>query len=384
MIVIGYVYNNNGMASWCIEAALALKRKGHEVLVIASSSMPKSSEVDFFYFDIKDESRGIKFWKKMSARLRRMVNCIPFLYRESDFLNKLDASLKKHDYKVDCYLLNQSNLFNTRVSINQVVVAWADRPFLVDYLRRVLLVNRSFKERFLALYDALYWYNSDWYAYKKAFSVFAVTDSLRRNIATKINHVHTVYPPFIRRSDIVTRKNYSSGKIRICFFALDIEDDRKGYLKLIEYLYDSNIKEQIHIDLIGQVSSRFVQLLNHNQLEFTSHGKLPRENAIEVVKNVDILVFASLIDDWGFVQVEAMSYGVIVLAPNVNPSVEIVGLKELLYECSNKESFLNKLQYAILALKNNTFLKDELLLRYDLLFNGNDFVNRIEKTILSK
>ncbi|WP_457818008.1 hypothetical protein, partial [Staphylococcus aureus] len=53
MIVIAYLYNNNGMASWCLETALALHNAGERVILVKSKKIvvPDSFPVKMIDFD---------------------------------------------------------------------------------------------------------------------------------------------------------------------------------------------------------------------------------------------------------------------------------------------------------------------------------------------
>jgi hypothetical protein len=380
-IVIGYVYNLNGMASWCIESAYALKQAGHNVLLIAANTIELPDDLLVLRFEAKRKP-NYTFKQKLLNKVLRFRNSIPFLYQESGFLAELNNQLKSVNFNTDIFLLNQSNLFSKKIGAKQLVVAWANKPFLIDYIRRVFVLNKDFRTILSALYDALYWYNSDWYAYRNAYATLAVTKDLQQNISKCCKNVYEVYPPYVLKRDPQLYREQSRNKIHIGFFALNIDDPRKGYTRLVSYLSQWSAKDTVLIELIGNVSDLTLQELQTCGIKFIAHGLLPRDEAVKRLRALDILAFASLIDDWGFVQTEAMANGVLVLAPNMHPSDEIVGNLDLLYAQGSQDDFLKKLANACEQVESNPDIRVEQHRRYANCFSGLEFVRKIHKILV--
>ncbi|MFX4404791.1 glycosyltransferase, partial [Acinetobacter baumannii] len=73
------------------------------------------------------------------------------------------------------------------------------------------------------------------------------------------------------------------------------------------------------LTLIGSCSDEFKEWVLQNNFPAIFTGILPRDYAISALRNCDVLIFASISDDWGYVQVEAMSQGLAILSPQHSP-----------------------------------------------------------------
>ena len=77
MYVVGYLYNNNGMASWCWEAAHAMTEAGLPVLLVVSSEvkLPGNPKVDILRFDQPYLTANNKsFLKLIQNEISRLSN----------------------------------------------------------------------------------------------------------------------------------------------------------------------------------------------------------------------------------------------------------------------------------------------------------------------
>ncbi len=379
-IAIAYAYNNNGMASWCIEAAYACLAQGHNVMLVASCEVSLPSDIPVIRL-AEEYKQSRTLLEKIKGKLFRYRDVIPFLYSESKLLHKIHDSLISQDFLPEVYLLNQSNLYNKELSVKQLVVAWANKPFLFDYISRAFVLSKGVKSFFNQLYNAMYWYNSDWFAYNNAYAVLAVTKTLQLNIAKYVKHAYVLYPPLMAKTPPLLKRESDKKKVSIGFFALNIDAPRKGYNRLLDHIASWNGKDKIILELIGQVSQIFIDKLEQGSIEYVLHGRLPRGQAIKVVGELDILIFGSTIDDWGFVQVEAMSCGVVVLAPNKYPSDEIIGDSTHLYNHNSSKDFLEKLDYAITKIRETEGIRIKQFERYQAHFSPEEFANKIEKII---
>ncbi|MHC5717516.1 MAG: hypothetical protein ACYTX0_36775, partial [Nostoc sp.] len=122
MYVVAYLYNNNGMASWCWEAAHAIAEANLPVLLVCSPEvkLPGTPKVDILRFDLT-VSKGHKksFLKLIQNELGRLSN------QSSGFVGSLHTYLQSQGITPTAYFLNQSNLQDPSVTIPQHVVAWA-------------------------------------------------------------------------------------------------------------------------------------------------------------------------------------------------------------------------------------------------------------------
>lgn len=346
MIIVGYVYGYNGMASWCIELARVIHNSGREVLLIVSPSIAdRYVDVPIFVYPSHiSHERGL--FKKVIDKLRKYVQLLPLVPTRQDWIADLDSLLRKSGVKPKAYLLNQSNLFNVKVSVPQYVAAWADPPFFKDYLNRIFQLNSGSRNLLDELYNALYWYKSDWSAYHNATAVLPVSKLLGDKLKKQDCQVHVLHPPFVKRNKAAQSFSHVGTEfrpLRIAMMSLYIDDPRKGYSRVVDIIEKWPNKKYVEFILIGGASDSFIQRLSAAQIPFVSHGVLPREEAIGLLASSDLFLFASVLDDWGFVQVEAMSMGIPVLSPDIPLFREIVGNEQFLYHLADNQDLINKL-----------------------------------------
>lgn len=90
--------------------------------------------------------------------------------------------------------------------------------------------------------------------------------------------------------------------------------------------------------------------------------------------------FGSLVDDWGYVQVEAMAKGIAIIYPNASPFDEIVGRPDYLYDIDNDMDFIVKIKIVV---EKDDFLKDQewFQSRYNQLFCSEAFFMQLSTVI---
>ena len=93
--------------------------------------------------------------------------------------------------------------------------------------------------------------------------------------------------------------------------------DRSFQFKLVLTLDPSGIQNQRTFDKINELG------ISHDSLE--NHGKLSQEGVREVYESLDILVFPSLCESFGFPMVEALSQGIPLITSDIDCNREIGG-----------------------------------------------------------
>lgn len=373
MIVVGYVYGYNGMASWCLELARVIHNSGRDVLLIVSPSIadvPNDIPIFVYPSDVTTD-RGLV--TKVVDKIRKYFQVLPLTSTRQDWIVKLDISLRHKGIKPKGYLLNQSNFFNSKLSVPQYVAAWADPPFFKDYMHRAFKLNTGGRNIFSELCNAVYWYKSDWFAYRYATATLPVSELLGKKLRDMNCNVHVLHPPLVKRleaSQFSFEEVTKFGPLRIALMSLYIDDPRKGYLDLIKKFEKWSKKNSIVIDLIGGSSLEFRKVISDMGIEFSDHGLLPRDVALRKLSKCDIFLFASNIDDWGFVQVEAMSMGIPILSPNLPLNREIIGDSNFLFDLVNESDFINKLNRLVSRTENILLAKKYFLHRYNTLYSG--------------
>lgn len=368
-IVVAYLYNNNGMASWCIEACRALQSNDCNVYLVAKPGVEVPSDIKTIYYDLLPYDVSVKrsLANKIIDKIRQLIYA-----NVNNSLEDLCVSLGKKNIEPNLFLLNQTNLLNTRVQIKQAVVAWAYRPFWWHYL------FRSFK---IKGYKALYPLNvinefaafrCDVIGYTNASFVMSVTNRLTEDLKWYSKFVYTVYPPIsLMNSTDLGRVDSDT----VVIIAQDLTDPRKNIKWLIDSLRDTDLALKVRYLLIGNYNVSFREYLIQSNLNFTLTGKLNRGDIYAALKNKKALLFGSTLDDWGFVQTEAIALGVPVIAPNKTPSDEIVHDKQFLYQQGDRNSLLNVMK--ILLNSDQDAIRETVNMHYMTKFHPSIFRNKV-------
>ena len=383
-ILIAYVYNNNGMATWCIEAAKALAQKNFNVILVKKSDieleLTSIQNIQIVNYDEVTLSNR-KFIQKVNNKLRQYLYIIPFFQPENLFLPKLLKHLSLSGIiHVDAILLNQSNLFNSSIHINQFVVAWANPPFLVNYLLNAFTTAKSLKQFYKGVLAAIFWYKSDKYSFKMADGVLAVSEKLKNNITQLLKHaiVYTIHPGVLNQN-ITEVKRPVSMKIKLVMMALHIEEKRKRLTWAIDQIKKlQSYHHLIELTLIGDYSAEFKRKMDLENIPVKFLGKLSRDEALNELQTNDLMIFASSVDDWGYVQIEAMSKGLAVMAPKASPFDEIIGSDDYLFDSND---FIEKLKKIIINPVKLEIDKKYFLERYNNKFSGNIFAEQLMQVI---
>jgi len=180
-LVVAYLYNTNGMASWCWEAAHALAEAGREVVLVHSSTVtlpPAAPGVRLICFDWRPPARTIL--QKIALLLDENVGHVltttpPFLPRLHQFLTTQGIT------NPTAYLLNQTDLHHASVPVPQYVTAWAYPTTLRGYVEKTgkytggkLLTPSAWN----AFCFSLGWWRRDWQAYRNATGILSVSDRI--------------------------------------------------------------------------------------------------------------------------------------------------------------------------------------------------------------
>ncbi|MBC7388042.1 MAG: glycosyltransferase family 4 protein [Opitutaceae bacterium] len=335
-IVVGYLYNSNGMAAWNLEVAMALHSFGHNVVLVHSKEVNLEREYPFrtVCFDIK---RNFNFLERVIFHFKRLYN------KRYGFAFELDKFLRSMSIEPGIYLFNQSNLYDIRVSVPQYIKASTYPSKLKSYLRSYYLsadFKKSAPKKLINHFiEVVGWYFTDWYAYKKASGILCHTELLAQELKSTGVRAHFVPPPILVHHEILnTKLNETPVFLTV---ALDVEDKRKRIKWIINNFLESGIDGELRI--VGNVSSEFKDLYKFSS-NITFLGKVSREEMPAIYVKADIFLFASTSDTWGYVLTEAMSNGLIVIAPDLYPYDYIIGNKKYLYSLLDGQDFQQKIK----------------------------------------
>jgi glycosyltransferase involved in cell wall biosynthesis len=379
-ILIAYIYNNNGMATWCIEAAKALSLTGYKVILVKKRDIEldvaSMQHIQVVNFD-EESSNNSNIFNRINAKLKQYIYLIPFIQPDNQFLPKLFKHLSFLGInQVDAILLNQSNLLNHSLQIKQYVVAWANPPFFINYLKNAFTTAKSIQQIYQGVLAALFWYKSDLYSYKNAAGVMSVSENLKNNILriVKNTNVYTIYPG-VSNQYITEIKRPIAKKIKLVMMALHIEEKRKRLTWAINQIQQLQAYYHlIELTLIGDYSASFKRKIEHEKVPVIFLGKLSRHQALNELQKNDLMIFASSVDDWGYVQIEAMSCGLAVMAPKASPFDEIIGNDDYLFD---NNDFIEKLQKIIINPVKLETDKQYFLEKYNDKFSGNVFAEKL-------
>ena len=342
MIIVAYLYNTNGMASWCWEAAHALHEAGQTVRLVCSESvtLPADCQVPVIRFDPPTEPRD-------SVRSKLLGELSRLSAKSSGFVWELHQQLGKQGIQPTAYLLNQTDLQDERVPVPQYVTAWAYPTTLRGYSVKIGTYSgwKLSRSTVRALLSTLGWWRKDWRAYRSATGVLAVSQRLHTELTAQgVNSV--VVHPGTEVQAMAPRDTKPPTKLLTV--ALDLEDFRKRVRWLVEALHRMPDWSQFSLTLIGKASPEFRAWVSQNEFPATFTGPLPRAQVQTEMAKQDIFLFGSALDDWGYVLIEAMSRNLCTVAPNISPFDEIVGDTGVLYNVNSQTDLTQKLS-ALLA-----------------------------------
>lgn len=332
MFVVAYLYNNNGMASWCWEAAHALHEAQQTVLLVCSDEveLPGTPDVEIMRFNPSSEGQqSRRVLGRISDRLSK---------NSSGFVYQLHRHLQAQGITPSGYFLNQSNLQDPRVEIPQYVVAWAYPTSLPGYISKLgkLTGWKVSKTAFWLSLDTVGWWRKDWRGYRSATSVLAVSQRLADELASQGVRVQVVPPgTFICTGQ---PREYSDRPCKLLIAAVALEDPRKRVGWMIEAL-KSVENRNYTLTLVGHASDDFKNWVCRDGFPATFAGHVARNQLQSLMAEHEVFLFGSCLDDWGYVLVEAMSQGLSIVAPNLSPFDEIVENAGTLYSASSNKEF---------------------------------------------
>ncbi len=381
MIVVGLLYNFNGMATWCIEAAYALHEHGEHVLLVVDSSQRADLKAEDFPFPIFFwQSEPFQFsaskWKRVSSFITST-----FSGASSGFASKLTRALGQEGITPSVFLFNQSNLQDSACPIPQYIVAWAYPTTLWAYLRKTVQQNDHIwnKQFLMSISSAVSWYLKDKRAYREATGVMAVSKRLHQSLLEQKIRAELVYPPLrLEHLPPLFVGGEPRKAIRILCAAVDLENPQKKIIWALNALQPFAKHLSLEFHLVGQYEE-LPRMLKNWGLHGTLYGFLSRPDLKRIMHQCDLFLFASSFDDWGYVQVEALAANLLVIAPNISPCDEIIGTQELLFESGNSTSLVACIERLIHEGRID-YWKEKNKERIST-FGSQHFVKRLEKWI---
>ena len=342
LLVVAWLYNTNGMATWCWEAAHALHELGHNVILVAApdTPLPGVPSVEVIRISEPDDhvsrrSRGMKALHTVSRHLAAGPNGI---------LLKTHKYLEDRGVRPAAYILNQTSLVDRSVPCPQIVTAWGYPVNLLAYLQKIPLLVPDKTIRSFMHVGLLWvgWWRRDWHGYRAANRVLPVTKALLASLHLRSVTASLAYPG--------TRVGPAPGRtgsgIRLLMAAIQLNEPRKRILWMLDALKGAILPPGVILQLAGQPDESVRKAASQLSIPVEFLGRLVRPELQRVMKQADIFCFGSRLDDWGYVLVEAMANGLIPVAPSISPFDEIMGSVGSGYRPQSQEDFVSALRSA--------------------------------------
>jgi len=342
LLVVAWLYNTNGMATWCWEAAHALHELGHNVLLIAApdTPLPGVPSVEVLRIGEQDDhvsqrSRGMKALHTVSRHLAAGSNGV---------LLKTHKYLEDRGVRPAAYILNQTSLVDRGVPCPQIVTAWGYPVSLLAYVRKIpLLVPDKTIRSFLHV-GLLWvgWWRRDWRGYREADRVLTVSKALLASLHRRSVTASLAYPG----TCVGTSPSRKGSGIRLLMAAIQLNEPRKRILWMLDAMKEAILPAGTFLQLAGEPDESVRQAASRLSVPVDFLGRLKRPELQSVMQQADIFCFGSQLDDWGYVLVEAMANGLIPVAPAISPFDEIMGTVGSGYRPQSQTDFISALRSA--------------------------------------
>lgn len=335
-LVVAWQYIDNGLASWGWEAAHALAEAGEEVVLVHAEGFPLPTPTHERVCSLSFSpswARGSGVVFRLRRRLGRDIGHI--LQTRNGFVYDLHCHLQSRGIVPRAYLLNQSDLMDERVATPQYPVAWAYPTHLQGYLDKTRRYTGGASawswKGFGTTRFSIGWYRRDWRAYRRATGgILAVSERIAGELRAVGVHRVCVVHPGTQVPACFACDGASGGHLRIITVAVELEDPRKRVRWMLEALKTIS-KPSFTLTVVGKASAEMQDWARTNHFPVRFTGPVSREAAQGLMAQHDLFLFGSLVDDWGYVLIEAMGQGLMVAAPNLSPFDEIVGDSGILY-----------------------------------------------------
>jgi len=343
LMVVAWLYNTNGVATWCWEAAHALHELGQNVILVAAKNvqLPGIPAFDVARIGLaKPPIAGRGGLRSAASTARRHLSAGP-----DGTLAEIHAFLKNRGAQPGIYILNESFFVDSNIPCRQFVTAWAYPVNLLSYLRKIPLLvpdksARSFSHTALSTLGS---WRKDWRGYQEANCVLPVTKALLSSLHRRSITAHLAYPG----TCVSSMKNRDSGGIRLLMAALNLGEPRKRILWMLDAMQEMQPPSGAVLQLAGNLDDSVKRAAGRLRFPVEFLGYLRRQELQQVMQNAHVLCFGSILDDWGYVLVEAMANGLVPVAPAISPFDEILDKVGVCYKAYSQDDFLRALNAVV-------------------------------------
>jgi Glycosyl transferases group 1 len=338
-LVVAMLYNSNGMATWCWEAAHALHEQGRKVLLIVErdTSLPGTAAVEVVRIDITAKPAQLRNGIAKAAWNAGSLLCA----NPDGWLQQIHICLAARGVQPAAYILNQSTLVDRSIPCAQVVAAWSYPVDLLSYLRKIpsLVPDKSSRAFLRTTLSAIGWWRKDWRAYRTADRVLPVTKVLLESLRHRSVTSDLAYPG----TSVGAAPEQMGGGIKLLMAAANLGEPRKRVLWMLEAMKELHPPAGTILQLAGEPDDSIRRAAAQIGFPVEFLGHLQRQALERVMQGAHIFCFGSLLDDWGYVLVEAMANGLVPVAPAISPFDEILDGVGSCYNPASQRDFIRTL-----------------------------------------
>jgi glycosyltransferase involved in cell wall biosynthesis len=342
-LVVALLYNRNGMATWCWEAAHALHEMGRHVLLIAAGDipLPGTPAVEVVRIDLAGRP-GLP-----PGRIARIASSATsrLAAGPDGTLQQIHMHLAGRRVRPAAYILNQSTLVDRAVPCCQLVAAWSYPVHLPGYLRKVplLVPGRGVRAFLRTVLSSVGWWRKDWRAYRAADRVLSVTKALDASLRRRSVPSDLAYPGTF----VTLAQDRPTTGIRMLMAAARLNEPRKRILWMLDAMKEITPPPGTFLQLAGEPDDALRRAAAHIPFPVEFLGHVKRQQLQQIMRQAQVFCFGSLLDDWGYVLVEAMANGLVPVAPGLSPFNEILGGAGYCYRPQSRADFQRVLVAAL-------------------------------------
>jgi glycosyltransferase involved in cell wall biosynthesis len=331
------------MATWCWEAAHALHELGENVLLVAApdAALPGTPAFEVMRIDVpKTHAPPQNAFMKTVSTARSHLAAGP-----NAILERMHKHIAANGVQPTAYILNQSSLVDRRVACPQIVASWSYPVSLFSYLRKTPLLtpNKTIRAFLRTSLSAVGWWRRDWRSYREADQVLPVSNALHISLGRRSVTSHMAYPG----TSFSPLPDRGGEGLRLLMAAVQLHEPRKRILWMLDAMKHLSLPAGTVLQLVGEPDESVRQAAGRLGFPVELLGHLKRSDLQKIMRQADIFCFGSLIDDWGYVLVEAMANGMVPVAPAISPFDEIMGDVGSSYRPQSQDDFVCALRSAI-------------------------------------
>lgn len=282
-----------------------------QVFISLAKELNNMAEIEVMFVVDRSEGENVATVKKSGFRVYSLEAARTFksIFPMKDFINS-----EKPDVIISAYTdTNAACLLSALIASNKSKVIVSEHASLQEHWR-----NKSKLKRLV-----LKFYVS--YIYRFASAVVCVSNGLNRQVTSLLNAsvpVKTIYNP-VRFGGALRIKSLSEEADPLKLLAVGRISEPKDYATLITAVYEVIQYRKCHLTIVGGIfcQSEFDKLTSlikklgiEEHIVFAGYSK----NVEEYYKHAEIFVISSAWEGFGNVIVEAMSFGLPVVATNCN------------------------------------------------------------------